>query len=42
LHVCFKRTPAGQAMRDAFDSALKQTDLAKLEEAYFEQLFSVR
>jgi len=42
LHVCFKRTPAGQAMRDAFDSALKQTDLAKLEAAYFEQMFSVR
>jgi polar amino acid transport system substrate-binding protein len=42
LHVCFKRTPAGQAMRDAFDAALKQTDLVKLEEAYFEQMFSVR
>ena len=42
LHVCFKRTSAGQAMRDAFDAALKQTDLVKLEEAYFEQMFSVR
>lgn len=42
LHVCFKRTPAGQGMRDAFDAALKQIDLSKLEAAYFEQMFSVR
>ncbi len=42
LHVCFKRTPAGLAMRDAFDGALKQTDLAKLEADYFQQMFSVR
>ncbi len=42
LHVCFKRTPSGLAMRDAFDSALAQTDLAKLEAAYFAQMFSVR
>ena len=42
LHVCFKRTPSGQVMRDAFDSALKQTDLAKLEADYFQQMFSVR
>jgi polar amino acid transport system substrate-binding protein len=42
LHICFKRTPAGQAMRDAFDGALKQTDLAKLEADYFQQMFSPR
>jgi polar amino acid transport system substrate-binding protein len=42
LHVCFKRTSAGQSMRDAFDGALKQTDIVKLEQAYFAQMFSVR
>jgi polar amino acid transport system substrate-binding protein len=42
LHICFKRTPAGQQMRDAFDGALKQTDLAKLEADYFQQMFSPR
>jgi polar amino acid transport system substrate-binding protein len=42
LHVCFKRTPTGQAIRDAFDSALKQTDLDKLEADYFQQMFWVR
>jgi polar amino acid transport system substrate-binding protein len=34
LHVCFKRTPAGQAMRDAFDAALKNVDVTKLENDY--------
>jgi hypothetical protein len=29
-------------MRDAFDGALKQTDLAKLEADYFQQMFSPR
>jgi polar amino acid transport system substrate-binding protein len=42
LHICFKRTPSGLAMRDAFDTALKQTDLAKLEADYFQQMFSQR
>ena len=42
LHICFKRTPSGLAMRDAFDAALKQTDLAKLEADYFQQMFSQR
>jgi len=42
LHVCFKRTLSGEVIRDAFDSALKQTDLAKLEADYFQQMFSVR
>lgn len=34
LHVCFRRTPAGLAMRDAFDAALKTTDRTKLEADY--------
>lgn len=34
LHVCFKRSPAGLAMREAFDAALKTTDVAKLEADY--------
>jgi len=42
LHVCFKRTPGGLAMRDAFDVTLMQTDLAKLEAEYFQQMFSSR
>lgn len=42
LHICFKRTPGGLAVRDAFDAALKQTDLAKLEADYFGQMFSQR
>lgn len=40
LHVCFKRTPAGLVMRDAFDKALQKTDLDKLETEYFQQMFS--
>lgn len=40
LHVCFKRTPTGLAMRDAFDKALQKTDLDKLEAEYFQQMFS--
>ena len=42
LHVCFKRTPEGLAMRDAFDKALEKTDLDKLEAEYFQQMFSPR
>lgn len=34
LHVCFKRSPAGLALRDAFDAALKTTDRAKVEADY--------
>lgn len=41
LHICFKRTPVGLVMRDRFDAALKQTDLAKLESDYFAQMFSL-
>jgi len=40
LHVCFKRTATGLAMRDAFDRALQRTDLDKLEAEYFQQMFS--
>ena len=36
LHVCFKRTPAALAMRDAFDHALKSNDPAMLETEYFQ------
>lgn len=42
LHICFKRTAAGLAMRDAFDAALGKTDLVKLESDYFQQMFSQR
>lgn len=34
LHVCFKRSPAGLALRDAFDTALQTTDRAKVEADY--------
>jgi polar amino acid transport system substrate-binding protein len=40
LHICFKRTSTGLAMRDAFDAALAKTDLVKLETDYFQQMFS--
>jgi polar amino acid transport system substrate-binding protein len=40
LHICFKHTANGLAMRDAFDSALGRTDLVKLEADYFQQMFS--
>jgi len=40
LHVCFKRTPAGLVMREAFDKVLQKTDLGKLEAEYFQQMFS--
>lgn len=35
LHVCFKRSPAGLEIRDAFDAALKKLDPAQLEAEYF-------
>lgn len=38
LHVCFKRTPAGQKLQQTFDSALATVDLKKIEAAYFTQL----
>ena len=38
LHICFKRTAAGLAMRDAFDAALKDTDIAKIEADYIRSI----
>lgn len=38
LHVCFQRTPMGLKMKQAYDAALLQTDIAGIENAYFEQL----
>ncbi len=35
LHVCFKRTPAGLAMRNALNAALRQHDPRQLEADYF-------
>jgi len=40
LHVCFKRTAEGLAMRNAFDKALQQIDVDKLEAEYFQQMYS--
>jgi polar amino acid transport system substrate-binding protein len=40
LHVCFKRTPAALAMRDAFDQALKSNDPVALETEYFQTFTS--
>jgi polar amino acid transport system substrate-binding protein len=34
LHVCFRRTPAGLEMKNAFDAALKTIDRAKIEADY--------
>ena len=34
-HVCFKRSPTGLEMRDAFDAALKKNDPVLLEAEYF-------
>ena len=38
LHVCFRRSPAGKALQEAFDSELKKTDTGKLETAYLKRL----
>ena len=38
LHVCFRRSPAGKAMQEAFDAELKKVDLNKLEAAYLKRL----
>lgn len=38
LHVCFRRSPAGKALQEAFDAELKKVDLAKLESAYLKRL----
>lgn len=38
LHVCFKRTPAGLELQQAFDEALKKMRLDEIEDAYFKKL----
>jgi polar amino acid transport system substrate-binding protein len=38
LHVCFRRSPAGKALQEAFDAELKKVDRAKLEAAYLKRL----
>lgn len=38
LHVCFRRTPEGKGMQEAFDAALKKVDVAKFEREYFKRL----
>jgi polar amino acid transport system substrate-binding protein len=38
LHVCFQRTPLGLKLKQSYDAALRETDIAKIENAYFEQL----
>lgn len=38
LHVCFQRTAAGKKMQHAYDAALLEIDIAKIENGYFEQL----
>jgi polar amino acid transport system substrate-binding protein len=40
LHVCFRRSPAGKALQEAFDAELKKVDRAKLEAAYLKRLES--
>ena len=38
LHVCFRRSPAGKAMQEAFDADLKKLDVGKLQAAYLKRL----
>lgn len=38
LHVCFQRTAQGLKLKRAYDAALTQTDIAAIENAYFERL----
>jgi len=38
LHVCFQRTPLGLKLKQSYDTALLQTDITKIENAYFDQL----
>lgn len=38
LHVCFQRTPQGLKLKQSYDAALLRTDIAKIENAYFDQL----
>lgn len=38
LHVCFRRSPAGKALQEAFDAELKKVDVSKLQAAYLKRL----
>lgn len=38
LHICFKRTPAGQEMQQAFDAGLQKTDVHKIETEYMKRI----
>lgn len=38
LHVCFQRTAAGLKLKQAYDAALGQIDIAAIENAYFDKL----
>lgn len=38
LHVCFQRNTPGQKLQQAFDAALRTTDIRKIEYQYFEAL----
>ncbi len=42
LHVCFRRTPGGLQMRNAFDAALQKQNLEQLENNYFKMFPVVR
>ena len=38
LHVCFRRTAVGLTLQQAYDTALRRTNIEKIENAYFDQL----
>ncbi len=38
LHICFQRTPQGLKLKQSYDAALLHTDIAKIENAYFDRL----
>lgn len=38
VHICFKRTPAGQAQQRAFNEAAREIDLGKFERDYLRRL----
>jgi polar amino acid transport system substrate-binding protein len=38
LHICFKRSPSGQELKQKFDQALLHIDLQKIENDYFKEI----
>jgi polar amino acid transport system substrate-binding protein len=40
LHICFKRTPEGREMQQAFDAGLRKVDVRQIGKAYMERLES--